>query len=186
MIQEKVWFRVKFRIMYLNLNNMSSAKQIFLLLFFIFPINIYSQSICLDTIQKLRNKKIFSIKVEKIKNDEFFLLLKNVGTEEIYFADFQIEDKKLLNPNLETIIIGESALLLEDYNYFNLLKIMPDEEIKIKYTSITGLLSSMKITIEISFIFKNAYIKSDKNKIFINKKFFYKRIKKFIFNPQLS
>lgn len=157
-------------------------KRLFLLLFFVCSRTIFSQNIYLDTIQKLNNKKVYSIKIEKLTNTEFLLTLKNIGKKDVYFANFSIVDQKLLNGDDEKIVLGENSLVLEDFNNYDLFKIKSMDEVKIKYSTVSSVLIKMKLDIHVSFMFKNKHIKNDKERLFIDKRFLLHQLRKYTYD----
>ncbi|MCL9806919.1 hypothetical protein NAT51_15390 [Flavobacterium amniphilum] len=141
----------------------------------------FSQNSCLDTIQSIKGERTFSLKAEKIDEDEFVLIFKNISGEALYFADLSKEEQSILGGSYEKIVLGENALELGGSKYFSLSQVGPGQEMRIKYTSKVTVLRKIAFDVEVSFIFNSRSIKKVNGQLFIDKSSFIRRMKTFVY-----
>jgi hypothetical protein len=153
-------------------------EKFIILLFFSYSINMFSQKICLDTIQYEKGKPIFKINISKTDINLYSVNFINLSSKNIYIIE---SDMVWNNGTTSSFEFGLDHNPLSDGKYYDVNRIKPSENITIKYNSTTK-----KIELVISVILKNKFIEQQKNKFYIKKYIYYKRKNTFQYNLNIN
>lgn len=146
-------------------------KKFTLLLFFYYSASLFSQKICLDTIQYEKGKPIFKINISKTDMNLYSVNFINLSSKNIYIIE---NDMVWSNETTSSFEFGLNHNPLRDGKYYEINRIKPKENITVKYSSRTE-----KIELIISVVLKNKFIEKQKDEFQIKKNIYYKRKIKF-------
>ena len=132
---------------------------------------MFSQKICLDTIQYEKGKPIFKINISKTDTNLYSVNFTNLSSKNIYIIE---NDMVWNNETTSSFEFGLDKNPLRDGKYYGINKIKPNENITVKYSSRTE-----KIELIISVVLKNKFIEKQKDEFQIKKHIYFKRKIKF-------